>query len=305
MLASPWPEPFSDDRWFFEPKWDGVRALLVHDEDGVSLRSRRGNDLTPRFPELTQRLRDPLVLDGEIVVLEPDGSPSFDRLQMRSGRFASVAPEAHPVTLVVFDVLHRATRSLIAEPLEFRLEVLASLELPSRLVRSDPIVGAGLELWEAVTERHLEGIVAKRRGSRYQPGIRSENWRKVANVLTAKVVVGGFTRGGGARAATFGSLLVGLWDEGRLRWTGAVGTGFSTTELEAIRSALDQQLREDSPFHADDGLPLDALWVEPALVAAVGYRNWTRAGRLRQPRFRGFTDDPVDGITWAEEGPGG
>jgi bifunctional non-homologous end joining protein LigD len=304
MLASPWPAPFSDAGWLFEPKWDGVRAILTDDGDRVSLRSRRGNDMTDRYPEVTAGMEIPVVLDGEIVVLDADGSPSFERLQQRGGRFSPGVGEAHPVTLVVFDILHLGERSLVAEPLEHRLEALGGLSLPPSLVRTDPIAAAGLELWEAVTARNLEGVVAKRRGSVYRPGVRSEDWRKISNVLTARLVVGGFTPGGGGRAATFGSLLVGLWDDGRLRWAGSVGTGFSDAELGAIRDALDHQRRDDSPFHDDEGLPVDAVWVEPSLVAAVGYRNWTAAGRLRQPRFRGFTDDPVEEMTWESEGPG-
>ncbi|MEE9299220.1 MAG: non-homologous end-joining DNA ligase [Acidimicrobiia bacterium] len=305
MLATSWPAPFSDDDWFFEPKWDGVRVILTHDGVRVSLRSRRGNDMTGRYSELIGvELEGPVVLDGEIVVLDEAGAPSFERLQQRSGRFSPAVAAAHPVSLVVFDVLHRGGRALVGEPLEARLQELAALDLVDPLARTDPVEAAGLELWQAVIERDLEGMVAKRRGSLYRPGVRSEDWRKIPNVLTARLVVGGFTPGEGGRGATFGALLVGLWDGDRLRWAGSVGTGFAGADLTAIRGALDQQLRADSPFHPDEGMPREAVWVEPSLVAAVGYRNWTSAGRLRHPRFRGFTDDPPDEITWEVEGPG-
>ena len=120
---------------------------------------------------------------------------------------------------------------------------------------------------------------------------------------TAKAVVGGFTPGMGGRAGTLGSLVLGLWQGDRLRFVGAVGTGFSDAALTAISDALAGQIRDDSPFHDDPGLPARAVWVEPVLVAAVGYRTWTAAGRLRHPRFLGFVDDPVGEITVGREGP--
>ena len=137
---------------------------------------------------------------------------------------------------------------------------------------------------------------------RYQPGLRSPDWRKIANLSFAKAVVGGFTPGEGGRRGTFGALVLGQWDGDRLRFVGSVGTGFSDRDLGAIREALDASAITDTPFHDDPGLP-GATWVEPALVASIGYRDWTSAGRLRHPRFRGFTGDPVEGITLSAEGP--
>ena len=303
MLATGWRAPFSDASWLFEPKWDGYRILLAHDGTSSRLWTRRGNDATDRFPELsTIGFEQPVVLDGEVVVLNDEGRPSFDLLQARAGRLGG-GDGTRPVTLVVFDVLHLGTDAVIDQPLESRLERLDSLGLEHPLHRSPVTAGDGEALWQAVVEQDLEGVVAKRLGSRYRPGVRSEDWRKVHHVHTAKVVVGGFTPGLGGRAGTLGSLLVGLWDGDRLRFAGAVGTGFSDAALQAISEALATQTRDDAPFHEDPGLPVDAVWVEPVLVAAVGYRNWTTARRLRHPRFRGFVDDPADEITFDREGP--
>lgn len=302
MLASPWRAPFSDERWLFEPKWDGVRVMLTFDGEGVTLRTRRGNDVTTRYPELTSlRFEDVVVLDGEIVVLDA-GVPSFERLQQRSGRYDAVAAATHPVSCIVFDVLHLARRPLIGDPIEQRIDVLARLDLHDPFTASQPVLGSGLDLWEAVLEHDLEGMVAKRLGSAYRPGIRSEDWRKIHHVHTVRAVVGGFTRGEAGRAGSFGALLVGMWEGDSLRWGGSVGSGFSESALSAIRATLEELRRDTSPFHPDPGLPEDAIWVEPALVVAVGYRNWTGAGRLRHPRFRGFTDDPVEAVTWETEG---
>jgi bifunctional non-homologous end joining protein LigD len=305
MLATRWRAPFSDPTWLFEPKWDGYRILLGHDGDGTRLWTRRGNDATDRFPELTTIGFDrPVVLDGEVVVFDDEGRPSFDLLQARAGRPEGGAATRSAV-LIVFDVLHLGTDAVIDRPLEARLELLDGMSLPGPLQRSPVTPGEGEALWVAVVEQDLEGMVAKRVGSIYRPGVRSEDWRKIHHVHTAKAVVGGFTPGAGGRSDTLGSLLVGLWDGTRLRYIGAVGTGFSDAALRAISEALEDQTIGDVPFHDDPGLPSEAVWIEPVLVAAIGYGSWTSAGRLRHPRFLGFVDDPSDEITFDREGPSG
>ena len=302
MLATRWRTPFSDDGWLFEPKWDGYRVILTYDGDRVSLRSRRGNDVTARYPELTSiRLDVPTVLDGEVVVLD-GGVPSFERLQQRSGPYTPSIAARHPVSCVVFDVLHRGEESLVSLPIEERMGLLPELGLEDPFAAADPVRGAGLDLWDVVVERDLEGMVAKRAGSVYRPGVRSDDWRKIHHIHRVRAVVGGFTPGEGGRSRSFGSLLVGMWDGPLLRWCGAVGTGFSDADLRAIRTALDELRRDASPFHRDANLPRDSVWVEPRLVARVAYRNWTEAGRLRHPRFEGFTDDPAEAVTWEAEG---
>jgi bifunctional non-homologous end joining protein LigD len=299
MLATAWRAPFSDPGWLFEPKWDGYRLIVVHDGEVTQLRTRNGNDVTRAFPELVGvgLPNSSFVVDGEVVVFDDSGRPSFERLQQHQPGSGGAA------CFVAFDLLHADCGSLVGRPIEERLEMLSSLQLPATWQRSEVVDGAGTDLWDAIVASDLEGMVAKRKGSRYLPGVRSDDWRKIHHINTTKVVVGGFTRGEGARTQTLGSLLVGLWDGDRLRWAGAVGTGFSDGDLLEIRAALDLQIRADSPFHPDPGLPHDVTWVEPALVAIVGYRNWTEAGRLRQPRFKGFSADRVDDVTWLADGP--
>ena len=306
MLATPWPAHFDDPDWVFELKWDGVRCLLANDGNAVTLTSRAGNDMTHQYPELAGLdLPSDLVLDGEIVALDGAGRPSFELLQARMG----VIPPpgrgpAVPVTYVVFDILHNK-QPTIRRPLEERQQILAGMALPAPVVVADHFVGESASIWRFVEENELEGLVAKRMGSRYTPGLRSADWRKISRFKQIRAVVGGYTPGVGGRAGTFGALQLGLIDGERLRWVGAVGTGFDDRSLHAIRHALDQMRADVSPFHADDGLPADAVWVEPNLVAVVRLKQWTRSGKLRAPSFVGFSDEPVERVTWIAEGPDG
>ena len=307
MLAVRWTEPFADASWGFEIKWDGVRTLLFADRNGTSLRSRAGNDTTQTYPELAAfDPGRPLVLDGEVVALDDDGRPSFERLQQRMNvrEHAAVATKmaAVPITCVVFDVLHDG-EPLIDRPWEQRRRLLQELELPSPFVASESIDGDPSGLWEFVNERGIEGIVAKRLQSPYRPGVRSPDWRKISVFRTMRAMVGGFTVGDGGRTDSFGSLVLGLHAGSELRWVGSVGSGFGDEQLRAIRSALDQMVVDQSPFSGDVDVLRPVTWVDPQLVAVVQYKEWTSAGRLRAPSFKGFAGDAPDTITWEREGP--
>lgn len=306
MAATAWPRVFEDDGWRFEIKWDGVRVLLFYDDGVVKLKSRSGLDATIRYPELTTFRADrATVLDGEIVALDETGRPSFERLQGRmnlsSPALVRSATEQVPITYVVFDVLYDGS-TVTSESWAERRQRLERVELSGPIVPSDAVSEAR-SLWDFVVERDLEGIVAKRADSPYRPGKRSPDWRKIASFRTVRAVVGGFTPGEGGRGGAFGALLLGLWEGGRLRWIGSVGSGFSDESLVAIRGALDEMRSEVSLFVEEEAMPRRAMWVAPQLVAMVQYRQWTSAGRLRAPSFKGFTDDPVEAVTWAAEGP--
>lgn len=298
MLATPWPQPFSDEDWLFEEKVDGFRVLLYWDGRGVELRSRSGRDVTALYPELAGfSAARPCVLDGEAVVRDADGVPRFELMQHRTGIPGSTLDE-YPVEFVAFDALYD-DGDITGQGIEDRrahLDVLAG-----DLAVSSVVEGDGEGLWQTVEERGLEGMMAKKRGSAYTPGRRADSWRKIARTLAIRVVVGGFTGGDGGRSSTFGSLQVGLWRGDALQWVGSVGTGFSDSTLVAIRSALDEQVTEVSPFHPDPDLPDGVRWVEPSLVAMVGIKEWTRHDRMRAPRFLGFTDDEPAEITWESE----
>ena len=306
MLAVPWKEPFDDPGWSFEVKWDGFRVLVESDGGRTVLRSRRGHDLSASFPELDgPGIPDRSVVDGEIVVLDEGGVPDFGALQTRHGAAGATARRraaSTPATIIAFDILHVSGHPVVELPLEERRELLIEA-VGHAFQLSDPVPEHGIALFRAAAARGLEGIVGKRAGSPYRPGRRSPDWRKIAHRLRIRAVVGGYTPGERGRSDTFGALQLGLFEGALLRYVGAVGTGFDDRSLREIKKALDAARRADSPFHEDPAVPRGTVFVEPALVALVEAKSWTRAGRLRAPSFTGFTDDPAAAVTWEAEGP--
>jgi bifunctional non-homologous end joining protein LigD len=291
MLAASSDTVPEGDGWLYEPKWDGFRAIAVVAGGEVTLTSRNGNDLTERFRPaargLAQAVRTPsAVLDGEIVALEDGGRSSFSALQQGSGRLA----------YVTFDVLETDGEPLVDRPLTERRKVLERLLDPragGALV--SPVFDDGDSLLRAASEQGLEGIVAKRADSRYQPGRRSPEWRKVKVRNRQEFVVAGYTKGQGRRAAGFGSLVLGVYDEGDLHWVGNVGTGFTEAEIERLLERLRPLERATPPFPAPPRMPRvrrgDVVWVEPDLLAEVEFAEWTHDGRLRAPAYLGLRDD--------------
>jgi bifunctional non-homologous end joining protein LigD len=300
MLASASTLPADDERWAFEMKWDGVRALIAAAPDDVRLTSRRGNDVTDRYPEV-HGIADALaphaaLLDGEIVALDEHGRPSFELLQPRmhvasaemSRRLASRAP----VVCMLFDILWLDGDSLLDEPYTERRRVLESLQLAGRSWQTPPShTGDGHAVLATSRRLGLEGVVAKRLDSRYEPGRRSGAWRKVKVDRGQEFVVGAWLPGAGRLDAHLGSLLVGYHDPtGALRYAGRVGSGIDEATRAVLERSLATRRRDDSPF-VDPPRLKDAVWVEPELVVEVRFHEWTRAGILRHPRYTGLRDD--------------
>jgi bifunctional non-homologous end joining protein LigD len=302
MLATPGqlPPAAEDDRWGYEFKWDGVRAVAFVGGGRLLLRSRKGDDITVRYPEL-QQLPDPLaghdvVVDGEVVALDEQGRPDFGALQNRMHRTGPEVPKMaaeKPVTYLVFDLLAIDGEDLLDRPYAERRERLDALEASGHRWGATPwFAGGGETIAAAGLENGLEGVVAKRLDSPYRPGVRGPEWVKVKNFRTQSVVVGGWRPGKGRRAGGIGSLLFGVHDdEGRLVYAGHVGTGFTDAPLRELKGLLHR--RKSSPF--DGALPRevtrDAVWVEPDLVGEVAYGVWTADGRLRHPSWRGVRED--------------
>jgi DNA ligase D-like protein (predicted ligase)/DNA ligase D-like protein (predicted 3'-phosphoesterase) len=288
MLARTADAPFSSPDWTFEVKWDGIRAI-AYSGDTLSLLSRSGREMAGQFPELDEirELAPGCVLDGEIVLLR-DGRNDIQDLM---GRFQENGPRqieadsrSLPVTFVAFDILERDGTSLVHLPLEERRRILEEHVREGKyLVRSLAVQGEGERYYAEAVKRGLEGVMAKRLGSPYEPGVRSGSWLKVKAVRTCDCVVFGYTRGEGARAGTFGALVLGLCDQGKGVYLGRVGTGFDQADLEGITSTL-AGLKADEPTltGADKG---EITWVHPRLVVEIAYHSVTRDGRLRMPRL--------------------
>jgi bifunctional non-homologous end joining protein LigD len=298
MLASLAEKAFSDPAWLYEIKYDGVRVLAARDGARVGLYGRAGQDFTARYPEVVAALRalplERFVLDGEVVALDEAGRPSFQRLQnrMHLTKPADVerARSTVPVSAVFFDALALDGRDLRGLPLLERKAALA-LTVPARgVIRyGDHVLERGEAFYEAVAEQRVEGILAKRADSRYTGG-RTRDWLKIKCHLRQEFVIGGWTDPQGARG-WFGALHLGVYENGRLRYVGKVGTGFDDGTLRRVRDRLQPLGRTTSPFDAGTPAGRGHHWVEPRLVAEVRFSEWTEEGGIRHPAFLGLRDD--------------
>lgn len=309
MQATLTQRPFSSAGWLFEPKLDGVRTIaLVHD-GRVKLLSRRGIDATRTYPgvaaELAGQPSPAIVLDGEIVALDESGVPSFQRLQGRLGlqREADIkrAEAEIPVLYFVFDLLYAEGYDLRGAPLTERKALLEQIVMPGPFIRLvHHFEQEGEDAYAAAVQLGLEGLIAKRRDSVYESGRRARSWLKIKATKEQEFVVGGYTGGEGGRADTFGSLLLGYYEDGKLRYVGNVGSGFDDRTLKSLKERLKALGTDESPFSGDlkrgaatfrrpKNVPV--YFVRPDLVADVKFAQWTDEGILRAPSFLGLRDD--------------
>jgi len=290
MKAQLVEDPFDDERWLFEVKWDGIRLISFIDEGKVRLQTRAGRTVDDEYPQL-QAISHLVnarqaVLDGEVGrARRGRPAPSFQLLQNRG-------KEDHPMQYVVFDIVYYDGQRLFKVPLEDRKRLLRDVVRDAGVLRySDHVLGQGKAFFKAAQQKRLEGIVAKLRDSAYQPGVRSSAWLKIKAVLQQEVVVGGFTEPRASRKY-FGALLVGVYDDGKLVYTGHVGGGFDEKTLAELYKLMKPLIVKQSPF---SGTPPRGnekpTWVKPVLVAEVKFAEWTRDGVMRQPVFLGLRDD--------------
>jgi bifunctional non-homologous end joining protein LigD len=294
MLAKEAPNPFSSRDWIFEIKWDGFRAIAYVNED-VSLRSRNNKELINNFPELQElkQLTRSVVLDGEIVVIN-NGRADFQALQERGKAVKASEIQSQtlrqPAQYVVFDILEKDGKSVMELPLLERKKLLqTSLKEGKNVVISDFVEEKGEDYYKAALEKGIEGVMAKRKDSSYQPGLRTGDWLKIKKLQSCDCVIFGYTRGTGARAKTFGALILGLYDKKTPVLVGKVGTGFSQETLEEFSEAFKALKKEKAPF--ETGLHEEITWLKPKLVCEIYYQLVTRDRRLRMPRFRGLRKD--------------
>ena len=292
-------DAFDSAEHLFEVKWDGVRVLSFCENGSTRLYSRSGREVTHQYPEfkdLHSRLHLPnAVLDGEIVALDANSRPSFERLQSRINlsRPSDIARGVSQISLdlVLFDLVFCSGEWIGGQPLTDRLDLLGrSVDFGERVLRSEPIPFHGCALFEAAKAKGLEGIVAKLSNSHYIPGRRTRDWLKIKTIYDIDVVIGGYSAGINARSSSLGALQVGAYDAGgKLRYLGAVGTGFKDRDLVSIKAKLEELQTATSPFA--DKLPKGIRFARPELVAKVEYRELTNGMRLRAPSFKGLRDD--------------
>jgi bifunctional non-homologous end joining protein LigD len=295
MLASSAAQLPRGVGWSYEVKFDGYRTLALKDGSRIKLLSRNLKDATRQYPSVAREVArlqtESVILDGEVVAIDDQGRPSFQALHHQS---------AHTLVYYAFDVLHLDGRDLTAAPLDERRELLARVLNGSRLLRSEPLPGTPAQIEKAVRELHLEGIVAKRRNSRYEPGKRSRAWVKVKFNRRQEFVVGGFKPNAGG----FESLLVGYYEGRKLMFAGKVRAGLTPHTRVDLFPMLKAIVQPKCPFANlpssktgpwGEGITAEDMtalhWVKPKVVVEVSFVEWTRDGLLRHPEFIGVRGD--------------
>jgi bifunctional non-homologous end joining protein LigD len=317
MLSRSAPGPFNGDEWFFEIKWDGVRAIAYVNDD-LSLRSRNDRELAGQFPELSEllTLAPGTVLDGEIVAMtkgKPDIQALLGRLQEHPGRLSPQRASV-PVTYIVFDILKKGKKSLLDLPLTERRKILKqAVREGTHVILSVPVESRGVDYFHAAIAQGLEGVMAKRKDSLYEPGLRSPAWLRIKRRKTCDCVIAGYTQGQGSRSQTFGALILGLYENvsdsslspsitndskmilpsvsrnivkpgKRLVYIGKVGTGFSDRDLSVLSDSF-SATTTSIPQLPDVGQSEKIIWLKPFIVCEVAYQQVTRDKKLRIPRF--------------------
>ena len=298
MLAEAGERARSNPQWRYEPKLDGYRVIAFVHGSSVRLQSRRGLDLTACFPELaaelTAQAAGQMILDGEIVALDGAGRPSFNalqnRAQLKTPAEIAAAQRDTPVVLVCFDLLHFAGLNLRAAPYRDRRRYLAQCLLPSKHLQLVHLAENAEQLFATALSHGFEGIMAKRLDSPYQAGRRSRAWLKIKAAQSAEFLIGGYTRGQGAREP-LGALLLGYWEGKSLRYAGHVGSGLDDEVIGVLLKRTARLERRTSPFADPPPLHRPTRWLKPQLVAEVSFSEWTPGGALRAPVFVRLRED--------------
>ena len=312
MLAHSVDGPFSSPDWLFEPKLDGFRALAFLKDGKARLLSRSGRDMTKNFPAIAEELvvlpHGEVIVDGEIVALGADGMPDFRLLQNNagtprlrgdrdpSGRAAlrQIQDERALIAFYPFDILYLNGRDLRQVPLFQRKHVLKMAIIPSEHVKTvEYVESSGEEFYRAIEHIGLEGIIAKRRDSRYETSERSRNWLKVKHVLSQEFVIAGYTKGEGERSDSFGAVVLGYYLNGVLTYAGRAGSGFTQQTLRSTLASLEPLVTRECPFPSvpADLASVETSWVKPQLAAQVKFSEWTDDAVLRAPVFLGLRQD--------------
>jgi len=300
MLADLAAKPFSAEGFVYEPKLDGIRVIAYIRKGKAILKSRRGLDITHKYPRLVkslERYKAELILDGEVVALDTKGRPSFQLLQQRSGlsdgRQVHNAETNVPIIYYVFDILYWGKSDLTSLPLKKRRQILEKTIKASNNIRLvDTLNCDGIQAFKTCVSHGLEGIMAKRSDSTYQSGRRTSDWLKVKATQSAEFIICGYTKGTGARAATFGALILGYYGkDNKLHYAGNVGTGFNDQLLKQLMSLFKPLKVKDNPFGQELKSSANIQLLNPTLVAEIKYAEWTADKKLRVPVFMYLRED--------------
>ncbi len=295
MLAKTAVSPFSSKDWLFELKWDGIRAIS-YNNDELSIKSRNQKELKNNFSELSElkNLANNVVLDGEIVSIK-DGKVDFEnllkRVQATSSNEIKYLQAKYPVLYILFDILEKNGETLINKPLVERKKILEeTVKEGKHVIFSIFIEEKGEDYFKATIQKGLEGIMAKKKNSIYEPGKRSTNWLKIKMIKECDCVIFGYTKGTGKRETTFGALILGLYDERTPIFIGKVGTGFNEKSLKFLTKKL-QTLKVPKKTMQDVDISDEITWVNPILVCKIGYQTITSERKLRMPRYLELRSD--------------
>jgi len=299
MLAVLSTFPANQKPYSFEFKWDGVRALTYFDGRNLKMESRNLLDITPRYPEVhtltKELLKRPVILDGEIVALDKDGRPSFpllqQRMHVRDAGAVRILMKSVPVYYMIFDILYLDGRETMSLPFTQRRELLEGLLLIGEHWRTSPAIpGEGQSMYDTAVAHTMEGIVAKKLDSPYEPGRRSPHWLKIKIVQSQELVVGGWCPEKGDNRQRIGCLLLGYYDKGKFHYAGSVGTGYTDAIHTQLVGKLQKIGRSDSPFAEKVPKP-NPIFVDPKLVVEVDYRRWPEGGLVQQASYKGLRMD--------------
>lgn len=288
MLAQLHDKAFDDPDWIYEIKWDGYRAVAEVDKGKVKLYSRNGLSFEQDYPGIFDELgkiKKKVVLDGEIVALDDKGKPSFQLIQQY------LQNRDVPVCYYVFDCLSVNGKSIEKKTLLERKEILKSILPGSDLIKyCDHVEREGIQFFNAIKHKGLEGIVAKRAGSIYTEGKRTFDWLKIKNILIEEAIIAGYTAPRGNRKY-FGALILATNDHGKLKYIGHTGTGFTEKILKDVYTQLQSLRIKTSPFEEQIKVNAPVTWVKPQLVCNLKFTEATEGGSRRHPVFMGLRID--------------
>ncbi|MBA3665738.1 MAG: DNA ligase D [Bacteroidetes bacterium] len=302
MLAKETYTPFSDKEWIYEIKWDGYRAIAEVNRTNARIYSRNGNLFNATYPivvEALEKLNIQAILDGEIIIVDEEGKSNFQLLQHYQ------SDNNHVMEFRAFDLLSLNGVSTTDLPLTDRKKLLKELLSGNNKVikYSDHIEANGEAFFKMAQEKDLEGIMAKKADSLYSPGVRTNEWLKIKHHKTQEAIIAGFTAPSGSRKH-FGSLILGIWDNGKLKYIGNSGSGFDASGLKELSESLKPLIVTKSPFSEKVKTTTPATWVKPELICEIKFTEWTRDGMLRHPIFLRLRDDkPSRQITMAASKP--